>query len=838
MKKNIDFLLDIESEEIDFTKIPKRLAVIPLRDVVIYPNMIFPLLIGRNSTLKAVSVSLESKRFVFLSAQKSPDVDEPTFADIYEYGTIARIIQVLRLPNNLMKVLIEGICQAKIQRKYKRKDYLSADIQQIELIIPPSTPEFEALVRRSGDLFAEYVKSDSTLPGDLISAFQNSPDPVQKLFFGAANLKSKVERKQRLLEIEDLSNQYLELITMLVSEMELLKLEGDINNKVSDLIHKNQKRYFIQEQIRALQNELGEDEDYSPELVQLKEELDKAGLPEHVKAKADEELKRLERIPPMSPEFSVHRNFLELLTQIPWNEKTIDHLNIQHVKNILDEDHFALDKPKDRIQEFIALLNLAGNVKRQILCFVGPPGVGKTSLAKSIARAMGRKFVRISLGGVRDEAEIRGHRRTYIGAMPGKIIQSMKKAGTINPVMLLDEIDKMSMDFRGDPSSALLEVLDPEQNIAFNDHYLEVDYDLSNVMFITTANVRYDIPLPLLDRMEIIELNSYMEYEKLEIARRHILPKLYEEFGMKDLGIKFDESAIKKIIREYTREAGVRNLEREMTSVLRKLIKDLINDYFENQPKKKPSKKAATEVEIVSILSQNREFSSFISDKKIVIDEHTIEKYLKAPKFKDMKGELSDKIGVATGLAWTSVGGDIMPLEVMIMPSSTEKLTLTGQLGDVMKESAMAALSFIRANYSDLGLVENFNKNKEIHIHVPEGAIPKDGPSAGITMAIAMISALTNKAVKGTIAMTGEITLRGNILPIGGLKEKLLAAKRNGISKVIVPIDNKSDIIDIESAIIDGLEIVYAKHLKDILAEAFVSSPIVTIKSKTHQGVN
>jgi ATP-dependent Lon protease len=833
MKKNVDFILDIESEEVDFTKIPKRLPVIPMRDVVIYPNMIFPLLIGRSTTLKAISVSLESKRFVFLSAQKIADVDEPTFADIYEYGTIARIIQVLRLPNNLMKVLVEGVCQAKIQKKIKRKDYLSADIQQIEHKIPPLTPEFEALVRRSGDLFSEYVKSDSSLPGDLIAAYLNSADLVHKLFFGAANLKSKVERKQRLLELENLNDQYLEFITLIVSEMELLKLEGDINNKVSDLIHKNQKRYFIQEQIRALQSELGEEDDYSPELVQLKEDLDKVGLPEHVKAKADEELKRLERIPPMSPEFSVHRNFLELLTQIPWNEKTIDQLKIQHVKNILDEDHFALEKPKDRIQEFIALLNLAGNVKRQILCFVGPPGVGKTSLAKSIARAMGRKFVRISLGGVRDEAEIRGHRRTYIGAMPGKIIQSMKKAGTINPVMLLDEIDKMSMDFRGDPSSALLEVLDPEQNIAFNDHYLEVDYDLSNVMFITTANVRYDIPLPLLDRMEIIELNSYMEYEKLEIARRHILPKLYEEFGMTDLGIKFDVNAIKKIIREYTREAGVRNLEREMTSVLRKLIKDLINDYFDNQPKKKPSKKAATEVEVVSILSQSPEFCKFIFDKKIEIDEESIEKYLKAPKFKDMKGELSDKVGVATGLAWTSVGGDIMPLEVMIMPASSEKLTLTGQLGDVMKESAMAALSFIRANYSDLGLIENFNKNKEIHIHVPEGAIPKDGPSAGITMAIAMISALTNKAVKGTIAMTGEITLRGNILPIGGLKEKLLAAKRNGISKVIVPIDNKTDIIDIESNIIEGLEIVYAKHLKDILAEAFVSSPIVTIKSKS-----
>lgn len=832
MKKNIDFLLDIDNEEIDLKKIPKKLAVIPLRDVVIFPNMIFPLLIGRSTTLKSVTVSLESKRFVFLAAQKSPEIDEPAFNDIYEYGTIARIIQVLRLPNNLMKVLVEGITQAKIVRRYKRNDYLAVDVKQITSVTNSPGAQFEALVRRSGDLFMEYVKSDSSLPGDLISAYQNTPDPTQKLFFGAANLKSKVERKQRLLEIENLDDQYMEFITMIVSEMEMLRLENDINNKVSDLIHKNQKRYFIQEQIRALQNELGEDEDYSPELVQLKEELEKAGLPDHVKAKADEELKRLERIPPMSPEFSVHRNFLELLTQIPWTIKTLDNLNIQHVKNILDEDHYALDKPKDRIQEFIALLNLAGSVKKQILCFVGPPGVGKTSLAKSIARAMGRKFVRISLGGVRDEAEIRGHRRTYIGAMPGKIIQSMKKAGTINPVMLLDEIDKMSMDFRGDPSSALLEVLDPEQNIAFNDHYLEVDYDLSNVMFITTANVRYDIPLPLLDRMEIIELNSYLEYEKLEIATRHILPKLVEEFGMTNLGIKFEESAVTKIIREYTREAGVRNLEREMTSVLRKLIKELINDYFANLQKSKSSGKTEPEDIEVSILSKNPDFCKYISDMKITIDDKTIEKYLKAPKFKDMKGELSDKIGVATGLAWTSVGGDIMPIEVTIMPSSTEKLTLTGQLGDVMKESATAALSYIRTHYADLGLTENFNKNKEIHIHVPEGAIPKDGPSAGITMAITMISALTNKAVKGTIAMTGEITLRGNVLPIGGLKEKLLAAKRNGISKVIVPIDNKPDVDDIESNITAGLKIVYAKHLKDILAEAFVSNPIVTIKSK------
>lgn len=819
---------EINSSEEVFKSIPSRLPIIPLRDVVIFPNMIFPLLIGRDSTLKAVSQSLDSDKYIFLAAQKRPDTDEPGYNEIYRHGTIARIIQVLRLPNNVLKVLVEGIEQGKIKKFIKKKDYLFADIASSESSLPLNLKEFEALIRRATDLFAQYIKMDPTLPGDLIIAFNNIFNPKNRLFFGAANIKAKVEKKQRLLELDSLHEQYFEFISILVSEMEMLKLEADISYKISDSIHKSQKKFFIQEQIRALQNELGEEDDSMPELAQLREEIDKAGLPEQVRAKAEEELKRLERIPSMSPEFSVHRNYLELLTQIPWFNRTEDNLEINHVKKILDEDHYALEKPKERIQEFIAILNLAGNVKRQILCFVGPPGVGKTSLAKSIARALGRKFVRFSLGGVRDEAEIRGHRRTYIGAMPGKIIQSMKKAGTVNPVILLDEIDKMSMDFRGDPSSALLEVLDPEQNVAFNDHYLEVDYDLSNVMFITTANVRYDIPLPLLDRMEIIELNSYLEHEKLQIAKRHILPKIIEEYGMSNLGIQFEDSAINKIIREYTREAGVRNLERELTSILRKMAKELVHDYLSSSPRQKKKNAKAADIEI---LGNDKGFTSFIKRKKIRIDDAIIEKYLKAPKFKDTRKELNDKIGVVTGLAWTSVGGDIMPLEVTSMPSNGTKLTLTGQLGDVMKESATAALSFIRSNYSELGLAENFNKDKEIHIHIPEGAIPKDGPSAGITMAIAMLSVFTNKPVKGNLAMTGEITLRGNILPIGGLKEKLLAAKRNGYKTVIVPFENKPDVSDIEKEITDGLEIIYAKHINDILQTVFVQKNNLIVKS-------
>ena len=631
---------------------------------------------------------------------------------------------------------------------------------------------------------------------DLIPAFENIEDVQRKLYFAAANIQQKVEIKQKILEEKTIKDQYFTLSTILSNEIHLLKLEDEIDNKVQESVSKTQRKYYIQEQIRALQKELGDDEVLAPELIALQESLEKANLPEAVKTKAAEEFERLKKTPSMSPEFSVNRTYLELIASLPWTQLTQDNLNINHVKNILDEDHFDLEKPKERILEYIAILNFTKTLKRQILCFVGPPGVGKTSLAKSIARALGRKFIRFSLGGIRDEAEIRGHRRTYIGALPGKIIQSMKKAESINPVILLDEIDKMSMDFRGDPSSALLEVLDPEQNVAFNDHYLEVDYDLSNVLFITTANVRFDIPLPLQDRMEIIELNSYLENDKLEIAKRHIIPKLIKEYGLDKIDIKFHDDSIYKIIREYTREAGVRNLEREISSVLRKIAKEIIENYIS-----KKSKEAKKIVEITDSLYNNDDFIDYIHNKTFDFSPDDIERLLKAPRFKHKQEDLGDKIGVVNGLAWTSVGGEIMPIEVSINPGP-EKLTLTGKLGDVMKESAIAALTNVKANTKLFDIPEGFYKKHEIHIHVPEGAIPKDGPSAGITMTIAIISAASGKPVRGDVAMTGEITLRGNILPIGGLNEKLLAAQKAGMTTVLVPFDNARDIEDIKPEII------------------------------------
>jgi ATP-dependent Lon protease len=591
---------------------------------------------------------------------------------------------------------------------------------------------------------------------------------------------------------------------------------------VHDSIQKTQRKFYIQEQIRALQKELGDDDEGSPELALLKEAIDKAELPKHAKEKADEEFARLKKTPQMSPEFSVNRTYLETLTGLPWHQKSEDKLSVNHVKEVLDEDHYDMDKPKDRILEFISVLNLASSIKRQIICLAGPPGVGKTSLAKSIARALGRKFVRFSLGGVRDEAEIRGHRRTYIGALPGKILQSMKKAGTTNPVILLDEIDKMSTDFRGDPSSALLEVLDPEQNSTFTDHYLEVEYDLSNVMFITTANVIYNIPKPLLDRMEIIELSSYLDPDKLEIAKRHIIPKIVKEYGLEEFNIDFTDEAVIKIIEEYTKEAGVRGLERNIASVYRKLAKDIVLDYDKSRKSKSERKKA---------LYKNPNFKKSTKNQEFVIDAEKVEEYLKVPRFRKKAKDLEDKLGVARGLAWTSVGGDTMPVEVNIMPGP-EKLTLTGQLGDVMKESAMAAFSYVRSNLKELDIPDSFNKKKEIHIHVPEGAIPKDGPSAGITMIMALVSQASGKKLRGDIAMTGEIDLRGNVLPIGGLNEKLLAAKKAGINTVLIPIDNERDLVEVNPVAMEGLEIVPVKHISEALKIAFAEESKPKPKNK------
>lgn len=795
-KKMMDELNPKPSNDVTtIENIPGVLPVLPLRDNVIFPYMIFPVLVGRETSIRAANFALDGSKYIFLAAQRRANVEEPGRDDIYVEGTIAKIIQILKLPNGLLKILVDGIIQGKITSFTDRTNFFEA---KIEVITPleDNPREIKALMRQLTTLFKEYVKSNKAIPPEAVNAFENIDEADRKLFYVAANINQSMEIKQKILQKFSLSEQLYEVIRILNSEIEILKIEKEIEGKVQENIQKTQRKFIIQEQIRILQDELGDEEEASPEFLKLKEKIDKAKMPKQIYEKAVEEFNKLKKTPPSSPEATVSRNYLDWLCDVPWHKKTKDNLDIKNVRKILDEDHYGLDKPKERIVEHIAVLNLVKDMRGQILCFVGPPGVGKTSLGKSIARAIGRNFVRISLGGVRDEAEIRGHRRTYIGSMPGKIIQSMKKAKTVNPVMLLDEIDKMSMDFRGDPSSAMLEVLDPEQNHTFNDHYLDIDYDLSHVMFITTANVRYNIPLPLQDRMEIIELPGYLEHEKVEIAKRHIIPKQMKAHGLEKFKIEFKDEAIKKIILGYTREAGVRNLEREIASVLRKTARDII-------------------------LAQGNGKKNKLS-KKFVLDEAIIEKYLSVPRYRSQKAEKEVRVGSITGLAWTSVGGEILQVDATIM-SGPEKLTLTGQLGNVMKESAQAALSYIRSNAKEFNLEPNFSKGKEVHIHLPEGAIPKDGPSAGITMALALYSAFSGKPAKSDVAMTGEITLRGNVLPIGGLNEKLLAAQRSGIKTVLIPKENEKDLIEIKNEVKHGLKIIPIQSIMEALPYVFES---------------
>jgi ATP-dependent Lon protease len=791
------------SDKSEITKVPKEnnlvdeipgvLPILPLRDIVIFPYMIFPVLVGREQSINAANFAVDNTKYIFLSTQKKSSIEDPSSADIYPEGTIAKIVQILKLPNGLLKILVDGLLQARIVEFTNRKEFFEA---KIEVIIPetPNDHETNALVRQMSQLFKDYVKISRNVPNETIAAFDNIEEPDRKVFYAAANINQSIEVKQAILSKYLLKEQYYEVIKVLNSEIDILKIEKEIDNKVQENIAKTQRKFIIQEQIKILQDELGEDEDSSPEFAKIREKIIQCKMPKDVETKALEEFNKLRKTPPMSPESTVIRNYLDWLVDIPWSNRTKDNLNIKHVQKILDEDHFGLEKPKERIIEHIAVLNLVQHMKGQILCFVGPPGVGKTSLGKSIARALGRNFVRISLGGVRDEAEIRGHRKTYIGSMPGKIIQSMKKAGSINPVILLDEIDKMSMDFRGDPSSAMLEVLDPEQNNAFNDHYVEVDYDLSQVMFITTANVRYNIPLPLQDRMEIIELPGYLEYDKLEIAKRHILPKQLIAHGIENKNVTIPDDSIKKVITEYTREAGVRNLERELATVCRKIARDIVLKESNNGKKTKSN--------------------------KFFIDELKIEDYLKTPRFRSHRHNKMNKIGSVTGLAWTSVGGEILSVDVTMM-NGGGKLTLTGQLGNVMKESAHAGLSYLRSKAKQLGLNPDFFKGKEIHIHLPEGAIPKDGPSAGITMAMAMLSVISGKPASNNIAMTGEITLTGSLLAIGGLNEKLLAAKRNDIKTILIPKDNEIDLKEIPEKVKEGLKIIPIAKLEEAIPYVF-----------------
>ena len=788
------------------TDVPDTLPVIPLRDVVIFPSVVYPVLIGRDSSLRAASHAWEGNRFVFLATQKNAAVDDPEPAQIHNHGCVAKIVQLAKLPNGLMRVLVDGLFRADAASIASNGSFLEA-----RTTVTPHTfemtQEIDALGRHTASLFAEYVRLNRHLPAEILLAFEKVPDLARRLWFMASNLTVGVDVRHRVLEHEGIREQLFELAKILTSELDVLRIEKDIDTKVQDSIQKAQKKFLLQEQIRVLQDELGSDDVLSPELEKLKKQIQAARFPSGVKEKAMEEFAKLRKTPPQSPEFGVSRNYLDWMVNVPWFRRTKDNLDVRHVEKTLNHDHFGLEKPKQRILEHIAVLNLVKEMKGQILCFVGPPGVGKTSLARSIARALGRKFVRISLGGVRDEAEIHGHRRTYIGSMPGKIIQSMKKAGTVNPVILMDEVDKMSADFRGDPASALLEVLDPEQNVSFNDHYLDVDYDLSRVMFITTANVRFSIPLPLQDRMEMIELPGYLDYDKIEIAKRHIIPKQLTEHGLKEADASIPDASIAKIIREYTREAGVRNLEREIASVCRKVAKEIVLGRRVNGHKpagKKRRKKAARKP----------------AGRKLVVDAPKIEKFLGVPRFRSRVAEKKPRVGSVTGLAWTSVGGDILSVDVTIM-DGPERLTLTGQLGDVMKESAQAALSYIRSNPKTLGVPARFSSKKEIHIHLPEGAIPKDGPSAGITMAMAMVSAAANRPARSNVAMTGEITLRGNVLAIGGLNEKLIAARRNGMKTVLIPKENEKDLPEIPALVKEGLKIVPIDKIEDAIPWVF-----------------
>jgi ATP-dependent Lon protease len=775
------------------------LPLIPLRDVVVFPRMTIPLLIGREKSIKAVEESLKLGKNLFLLAQKDAQINDPKPEDLFRVGTFAIISNVLRLPDTTLKVFVEGKKRGYVHRIIDMQTHIMVEAEEL-VEINPNDQETEALMRAVLHTFEKYTKLNPKIPPEVLVSVSGISNPSTLSDVIIAQMTVKFADRQAVLEEQNVNKRLEMILKLLQGEIEILEIEERIRQRVKKQMERAQKEYYLTEQMKAIQKELGEKDEYKQEIEELEAALKKKKMPKKVKERVEREIKKLKMMSPLSAEATVSRNYIDWLLSIPWNERTKEKLDINEAKRVLDEDHYGLEKVKERILEFLAVRALAKKeMKAPVLCFVGPPGTGKTSLAKSIARATGRRFVRISLGGIRDEAEIRGHRRTYIGALPGKIIQGMRKAGTRNPVFLMDEIDKIGTDYRGDPAAALLEVLDPEQNHAFNDHYIEIDYDLSDVLFITTANVTYTISPPLLDRMEIIRLPGYTEDEKLEIAIRHLVPKQLKATGLTEEEVSFTRPAILKIIREYTKEAGVRNLEREIGNILRKIAKEKV---------KKGIK------------------------KRIIIKESSVEKYLGVPKYRHTKPEEVDKIGIANGLAWTEAGGEILVTEVSVIPGKG-KLIMTGKLGEVMQESAQAAVTYIRSRASELGLEEDFYSKVDIHIHVPEGAIPKDGPSAGITMAVALASALTKIPVRHDIAMTGEITLRGRILPIGGLKEKLLAAHRGGIKTVIIPLENEKDLSEIEKKIIEPLDIKLVSHMDEVLELSLKAPPEEIWKGRT-----
>ena len=766
------------------------IPVLPLRDVVVYPHMVIPLFVGREKSILALEAAMADNKKILLLAQKNAEVDDPAESDLYKIGSLSTILQMLKLPDGTMKVLVEGGERVLVESILETNDYFSASAKPLEVSVQVDDREAEVLLSSVLNLFDQYVKLNKKVPPEILTSLSGIDDPSRLADTIAAHMSLKLDEKQEILEIQNPRERIEHIMSKIEGEIELMQIEKRIRGRVKQQMQKSQREYYLNEQMKAIQKELGDMDDVPNEVDDLQKKIEKSGMPKEAREKADSELNKLKMMSPMSAEATVVRNYIDWLVSVPWKARSKIQRDLSKAEQVLEEDHYGLEKVKERILEYLAVQQRVRKLKGPILCLVGPPGVGKTSLGRSIARATNRKFSRMSLGGVRDESEIRGHRRTYIGSMPGKIIQNLSRVKVRNPLFLLDEIDKMAMDFRGDPASALLEVLDPEQNHTFSDHYLEVDFDLSDVMFVATSN-SMNIPPALLDRMEVIRIPGYTEDEKMNIALKYLVPKQIKENGLKDEEIDFKNSAVREIIQRYSREAGVRNLEREISKICRKVVKKMLL---------KPD------------------------SRKIVISAKNIEKFLGVKRFRIGSAEENDQIGQVTGLAWTEVGGELLTIEAAVVVGKG-KFIQTGQLGDVMKESIQAALTVVRSRAKTLGIKANFNEKNDIHIHVPEGATPKDGPSAGVGMCTALVSALTKIPVRAEVAMTGEITLRGEILPIGGLKEKLLAAHRGGITTVLIPLENEKDLVEIPDNIKSKLKIIPVRWIEQVLELALVRQP-------------